>query len=567
MQYNPQNPIIVQGDKSVLLEANNPLYQEARDILSRFAELEKSPEYIHTYRISPLSLWNAASTGLAADAIIDGLTQYSKYPLPGNVAVDIREYIGRYGRVKLIRREHHLLLISDDMPLILELQQRKELKPYILAQEDAHTLHVDSARRGHIKQALVIIGYPAEDLAGYVTGDTVNFNVSLLTAGGKPFTLRDYQAEAGEIFYADGAAHGGSGVIVLPCGAGKTIVGLSVMNEMQCSTLILTPNTVSVRQWIDELLDKTSLTAEQVGEYSGQRKEIRPITISTYQTMTYRKRGIPKTAPHQQQYPHFTLFNDHNWGLIIYDEVHLLPAPVFSITAELQARRRLGLTATLIREDGRQEDVFSLIGPKKYDVPWKDLERQGWIATADVVEVRIPLPHDMRIEYATAPDRQKYRIAAENPSKLNVLDELLIKHHKDQVLVIGMYLEQLEKVAKRYDLPLITGKTSVRQRRKLYGQFKTGEISTLIVSKVGNFAVDLPNANVMVQISGMYGSRQEEAQRLGRILRPHDDELAHFYTLVTKDTVDQQYGANRQLFLTEQGYQYTILYEDEVTGY
>lgn len=567
MQYNPENPVIVQGDKSVLLEVNNPLYQEARDILSRFAELEKSPEYIHTYRISPLSLWNAASSGLAADAIIQGLARYSKYPLPGNVEVDIREYIERYGRVRLIRRDEELLLTSTDEPLILELQRRKELQRYILAQEDAHTLRIHPGQRGHIKQALVNIGYPAEDLAGYVSGDLVTFDVRLLTQGGKPFALRHYQQEAGEVFYAGGAAHGGSGVIVLPCGAGKTIVGLSVMHEMQCSTLILTPNTVSVRQWIDELLDKTTLTPEMVGEYSGQRKEIRPITISTYQTMTYRKRGVSKIAPYQEQYPHFSLFNDHNWGLIIYDEVHLLPAPVFSITAELQARRRLGLTATLVREDGRQEDVFSLIGPKKYDVPWKDLERQGWIATADVVEVRIPLPHEARLEYAIAEERDKYRLAAENRAKFKVVDELLIKHRHDQVLVIGMYLDQLEKTARRYKAPLITGKTSVKQRQELYAQFKTGEIPLLIVSKVGNFAVDLPNANVMVQISGMFGSRQEEAQRLGRILRPHADQMAHFYTIVTKDTVDQQYSANRQLFLTEQGYQYTILYEDEVAEY
>ncbi|MCB8968200.1 MAG: DEAD/DEAH box helicase [Ardenticatenaceae bacterium] len=567
MQYNPQNPIIVQGDKSVLLEVNNALYQEARDILSRFAELEKSPEYIHTYRISPLSLWNAASTGLDAETIVAGLSRYSKYPLPGNVEVDIREYVGRYGRIRLLRRDNDLLLTSHDIPLIIELQRRKELKPYILNPEDAQTLRVDPAKRGHIKQALVNIGYPAEDLAGYVSGDSVNFDLRLLAQSGSPFALRHYQQEAGEIFYADGEARGGSGVIVLPCGAGKTIVGLSVMNEMQCSTLILTPNTVSVRQWIDELLDKTTLTPEQVGEYSGQRKEIRPITISTYQTITYRKRNVSRTAPFQEQYPHFALFNDYNWGLIVYDEVHLLPAPVFSITADLQARRRLGLTATLVREDGRQEDVFSLIGPKKYDVPWKDLERQGWIATADVVEVRVPLPHETRIEYATADERQKYRIAAENKDKFRVLDELLVKHYKDQVLIIGMYLDQLEKVARRYNAPLITGKTSVRQRRDLYDQFKNGEISTLIVSKVGNFAVDLPNANVMVQISGMFGSRQEEAQRLGRILRPHGNSLAHFYTIVTKDTVDQQYGANRQLFLTEQGYQYTILYEDEVADY
>ncbi|MCB0009703.1 MAG: DEAD/DEAH box helicase, partial [Anaerolineales bacterium] len=479
---------------TVLLEVNNSLYQEARDHLARFAELEKSPEYIHTYRISPLSLWNAASTGLAADVIVAGLARYSKYPLPGNVEVDIREYVGRYGRVRLIRQEGDLLLTSADMALILELQRHKVLKPYILDQIDDLSLRVDPARRGHIKQALVNIGYPAEDLAGYVTGDAVNFELCPTTSAGAEFALRDYQREAGDVFYAGGAAHGGSGVIVLPCGAGKTIVGLSVMREMQCSTLILTPNTVSVRQWIDELLDKTTLTADMVGEYSGQRKEIRPITISTYQTMTYRKRGVPRTAPFDRQYPHFTLFNDHNWGLIVYDEVHLLPAPVFSITADLQARRRLGLTATLVREDNRQEDVFSLIGPKKYDVPWKDLERQGWIATADVVEVRVPLAPDVRIRYATAEDNQKYRIAAENIDKFKVLDELMLKHRRDQVLIIGMYLEQLEQVARRYEAPLITGKTGVSIRRKLYEQFKNGEISTLVVSKVGNFAVDLPNA-------------------------------------------------------------------------
>ncbi|MCB8942867.1 MAG: DEAD/DEAH box helicase [Ardenticatenaceae bacterium] len=567
MQYNPQNPLIVQGDKSVLLEVNNPLYPEARDILARFAELEKSPEYIHTYRISPLSLWNAASSGLKAERILEGLARYSKYPLPGNVEVDIREYIERYGRVQLIRREHDLLLTSTDVPLIMELMRQKELKPYILNQEDEHTLRVDPARRGHIKQALVNLGYPAQDLAGYVEGDHVPFDLRLVTTGGKPFALRQYQLESGEVFYAGGAAHGGSGVIVLPCGAGKTIVGMSVMHQMQCSTLILTPNTVSVRQWIDELLDKTTLTADQIGEYSGQRKEVKPVTISTYQTMTYRKRGSKKSDPYEEQFPHFSIFDELNWGLIVYDEVHLLPAPVFSITADLQAKRRLGLTATLVREDGREEDVFSLIGPKKYDVPWKDLERQGWIATADVVEVRVPLPHDLRIEYATAPERSKYRIAAENKDKYKVLDELLVKHYQDQVLIIGMYLDQLERVARRYKAPLITGKTTVKQRQELYDQFKTGEISVLIVSKVGNFAVDLPNANVMIQISGTFGSRQEEAQRLGRILRPKEEQMAHFYTIVTKDTVDQQYSANRQLFLTEQGYSYTILYEDEVTDY
>jgi DNA excision repair protein ERCC-3 len=571
MSYNPHNPMIVQGDKSVLLEVDNPHYPEARDVLARFAELEKSPEYVHTYRITPLSLWNAASTGLSAETILAGLEQYSKYPVPPNVSVDIQDYIGRYGRVKLVQENGQLRLISEDTAVIVELVRQKSLHPYIIGQLDTHTLHVDAARRGHIKQALVNLGYPAEDLAGYIDGESLSFLLRQITRSEQPFALRHYQQEAGDIFYAGGAARGGSGVIVLPCGAGKTMVGMSVMNQMQCSTLILTPNTVSVRQWIDELLDKTTLTEEQVGEYSGQRKEIKPVTISTYQTMTYRKRGSKTNGgpATRAEFPHFELFDKRNWGLIIYDEVHLLPAPVFSITAELQARRRLGLTATLVREDGREEDVFSLIGPKKYDVPWKDLERQGWIATADVIEIRAPLPDGYRLTYAMAEPRQKYRVAAESPAKFEVLDELLAKHPDDHVLIIGMYLDQLQEVEKRYGYPIITGQTSVKKRRELYQQFKEGDLKRLIVSKVGNFAVDLPNANVMIQISGTFGSRQEEAQRLGRILRPKEDgsSLAHFYTVVSKDTQDQEFGANRQLFLTEQGYQYTILYADEIADY
>lgn len=569
MSYNPSNPIIVQGDKSVLLEVDNPLYQQARDILARFAELEKSPEYIHTYRITPLSLWNAASAGLGADAILDGLRRYSKYPLPDNVQVDIADYVSRYGRLKLIRREGDLLMISDDAALVAEVTRHKQLAPYILGQPDRLTLQVDPARRGHIKQALVNIGYPAEDLAGYVEGERLALRCRPATLAGQPFTLRDYQREAADIFYAGGAAHGGSGIIVLPCGAGKTMVGMAALEALQTSTLILTPNTVAVRQWIDELLDKTSLMADQIGEYTGLRKEIRPVTIATYQTMTYRKRGTKGRALSLiEEFPHLALFNERDWGLIIYDEVHLLPAPVFRMTAEIQARRRMGLTATLVREDGRESDVFSLVGPKKYDVPWKDLEKQGWIATADAAEIRIPLDPERRMEYAVALPQDKYRIAAENPAKFDVLDQLLAKHEDDQVLIIGMYLDQLKQAEMRYGYPIITGKTTVHERRKLYQQFRTGEIRRLIISKVGNFAIDLPDANVMIQISGTFGSRQEEAQRLGRILRPkRNGLLAHFYTLVSRDTNDQDYSANRQLFLTEQGYHYVILYDHEVASY
>ncbi len=568
MMYNPDNPIIVQSDKTVLLEVNNPLYPEARDLLARFAELDKSPEYVHTYRITPLSLWNAAAAGMTAEEILEGLDRFSKYPLPDNVRVDIIDAIARYGRLKLVRGEdgRELHLISDDPLLILEVSRHKRLKPYILRQLDERTLVVDPARRGHIKQALVRIGYPAEDLAGYVEGAPLHFQLRDRTLSGQPFRLRHYQQAAVDIFWAGGTERGGSGVIVMPCGAGKTMVGIGVMEKVQANTLILTTGSVAARQWKRELLDKTTLTEDQIGEYSGQKKEIRPVTIATYQILTTRKRGTKgKGLPLEEEFPHFGLFNENDWGLIIYDEVHLLPAPVFRITAEIQARRRLGLTATLVREDGLETDVFSLIGPKKYDVPWKDLEKEGWIAPAVCYEIRVRMPDDWRMLYATAERREKYRIAATNPVKMRIIDALVEHHKGDRILIIGMYLDQLEKVATLFNAPLITGKTKIREREKLFEQFRRGEIDLLVLSKVGNFSIDLPDANVAIQISGTFGSRQEEAQRLGRILRPKKDGgQAYFYTIVSRDSVDQEYSANRQLFLTEQGYEYRILYDSEI---
>lgn len=553
----------------MLLEVNNPRYEDARDHLARFAELEKSPEYIHTYRISSLSLWNAASAGMTADEILEGLHEYAKYPLPDNVIVEIKEAISRYGRVRLARDPNdptRLRLMSDDPLLLMELERNRNLKIYILDRLGPHTLRVPASRRGHVKQALVKAGYPAEDLVGYVDGAALDLRLREVTVDGVPFTVRHYQQEASNVFWADGSDAGGAGAIVLPCGAGKTIVGMIAMTLAQTNTLILTPSTVAARQWREELLDKTTVTADMIGEYTGLRKEIRPITVTTYQILTHRKRGTKdQHLPLEQEFPHFGLFNEGNWGLIIYDEVHLLPAPVFRITAELQARRRLGLTATLVREDGREEDVFSLIGPKKYDVPWHDLERQGWIAPAICYEIRVDMPEAERLEYIVAERQQKYRIAADNTVKLDILDRLLRYHKGDRVLIIGMYLEQLEKIAKRYDFPLITGKTKVPEREELYEKFRTGEISTLVVSKVANFSIDLPDANVAIQISGTFGSRQEEAQRLGRILRPKSDgSQAYFYTIVSKETVDQEYSANRQRFLTEQGYRYLILYDEEI---
>ena len=561
MPFNPQNPLVVQSDRSVLLEVKNDLYEEARDALARFAELEKSPEYLHTYRITPLSLWNAASAGLTAQEIITSLETFSKYDLPSNVRVEINEQVSRDGRIRLVRRAEGLALESEDRALLTEIARHKLVAPLIKGKPDANTLLADLGQRGRLKQVLVSIGYPARDEAGYLDGKPLPIQLRNPALNGETFTLRHYQTDAVSVFHAGGAARGGSGVIVLPCGAGKTMVGMGVMAALQTATLILCPSTVAVRQWIDELLEKTTLTSEQIGEYSGLEKQVRPVTVATYQILTYRPRR-------SGGYPHFSLFDQEEWGLIIYDEVHLLPAPVFRITADLQARRRLGLTATLVREDGHETDVFSLIGPKKFDVPWKVLEKQGWIATAECHEIRAYLPDDLRMIYAMTDDQNKYRYAAENPVKQHILEQLLDKHKDDNILIIGQYIDQLERISRHIQAPLITGATPVVERQRLFAAFRLSQIKRLVVSKVGNFAVDLPDANVLIQVSGTFGSRQEEAQRLGRILRPkRNGLLAHFYTLVTRDTRDQDFSANRQLFLTEQGYQYDILYEEEVADF
>ncbi|QBD82106.1 DEAD/DEAH box helicase [Ktedonosporobacter rubrisoli] len=556
----PSNPMIVQSDRTILLEVDHPRHAEARDALAQFAELEKSPEHIHTYRLSPLSLWNAAAGGMSAQHILELLSEYSKYAIPSNIATDIREYINRYGKIKLILRDGALLLTSDETTLVTEIMHNKRMQPYLLQRLDTHTIQVDASRRGHIKQALIHIGFPAEDLAGYTEGSPLPIQLLQTSHQDKDFAPRAYQHAASAAFYAGGAPSGGSGVVVLPCGAGKTIVGLVTMANIQRATLILTPNTIAVRQWINEILDKTDIPPEMVGEYTGERKDIAPITISTYQILTYRRpNGEEDGGSEQEDYPHFSLLTSYDWGLIIYDEVHLLPAPVFRVTAEIQARRRLGLTATLVREDGREADVFSLIGPKKYDVPWRELERQGWIATAECHEIRVSLTEDEQLNYALAEVREKYRIAAESPAKLTVTRHLVERHCDDQILIIGQYIEQLKLLAEELRAPLLTGRTSNGQREKLYEKFRRGELKRLVVSKVANFAIDLPDANVAIQVSGTFGSRQEEAQRLGRILRPKSDGgLAYFYSIVTRDTRDQEFSANRQLFLTEQGYRYII---------
>lgn len=553
MMYVPTNPVIVQSDMTVLLETMGPLYEPARDFLGQFAELRKSPEYLHTYCITPLSLWNAAAAGITCDEIMAGLETYTKYDIPQNVRNEIKDAIARFGKIRLTKNEagDHLL-ISDDKTALEKILANAAVRPYIEKALSPNELLIVPGTRGRIKQALIKIGFPVDDIAGYVTGDPLPFKFRTRTLGGHPFALREYQRDSVDVFYAGGAATGGSGVLVLPCGAGKTVIGIGCMERIQQHTLILTTNITALRQWMSEILDKTTLSPEDVGEYSGETKDVRPVTVSTYQILTYKRR---KT----EEFAHMDLFQKYNWGLIVYDEVHLLPAPVFRAVAEIQARRRLGLTATLVREDNKEDDVFSLIGPKRFDKPWKELEKQGFIAEAFCVEVRVPLAEDRRMEYAVADLRSKYRISMENPGKYGVVEKLLRKHGTDNVLIIGQYLDQLEQIRKRTGAPIITGETPNAEREVLYSDFKSGRIKVLIVSKVANFAVDLPDANVAIQISGTYRSRQEESQRLGRVLRPKEGgNYAFFYSVVTKDTKDQECAKRRSMFLTEQGYKYRI---------
>jgi DNA excision repair protein ERCC-3 len=551
------NPLIVQSDRTMLLEVHNPRFDDCRAFCSRFAELEKSPEHFHTYRITALSLWNAASSGMTAEEIIAGLEEFTKYPLPKNVINEIKEQISRYGKVKLVKEEDgELYIISEEPNFLKEIAHHRSIQNYIKEFQN-NRIAVLKEYRGHIKHALIKIGYPVEDLAGYDEGAAYNFNFRAVTRSGRPFSMRDYQRKAVEVFHAGGSKYGGSGVIVLPCGAGKTIVGIGVMQLVGAYTLILVTNTLSIRQWKNEILDKTDIPEEDIGEYSGEKKEIKPITIATYNIVTHRKKK-------GGDFTHYHLFSAANWGLIIYDEVHLLPAPVFRLTSELQAKRRLGLTATLVREDGLEEDVFSLIGPKKYDVPWKELEKQSWIANAKCIEIRVDMDEELRAQYSVSDDREKYRLASENPAKLDVIKVIMEEHGKNNILIIGQYLDQLEKISKKFKLPIITGQTPLSERERLYKAFREGKEPCLIVSRVANFSIDLPDARVAIQVSGTFGSRQEEAQRLGRVLRPKgNDNMAYFYTIVSRDTTEETFAQNRQLFLTEQGYEYQIYTFDE----
>jgi DNA excision repair protein ERCC-3 len=540
-------PLIVQSDKTLLLEVDHEMAGDCRKAIAPFAELERAPEHVHTYRITPLALWNARAAGHDAEQVVDALIAYSRYPVPHALLVDIAETMARYGRLRLEKHPvHGLALTSTDQAVLEEVLRSKKIQPLLGERLGTDGVAVHPSERGNIKQYLLKLGWPAEDLAGYVDGEA---HPITLTEDG--WELRTYQREAAEAFW-----HGGSGVVVLPCGAGKTIVGAAAMAQAQSTTLILVTNTVSAHQWRQELLKRTSLTEDEIGEYSGTKKEIRPVTIATYQVMTTRRQGA---------YRHLELFDARDWGLVIYDEVHLLPAPIFRMTANLQARRRVGLTATLVREDGREGDVFSLIGPKRYDAPWKEMENQGWIAPADCVEVRVTLTDEERLAYAMAEAEERYRFCATTPSKSRVTEALVRRHLDEQVLVIGQYIDQLDELGEHLNAPVIKGETKIKERERLFQAFRDKEIQVLVVSKVANFSIDLPEAAVAIQVSGTFGSRQEEAQRLGRVLRPKaDGGGARFYSVVSRDTVDQDFAAHRQRFLAEQGYAYQIIDADDV---
>jgi len=540
-------PLIVQSDKTLLLDVDHPLSTECRRAIAPFAELERSPEHIHTYRLTNLGLWNARAAGHDAEGVIDTLIKYSRYAVPNSLLLDVAETMSRYGRLRLeMNPIHGLVLVTTDSAVLEEVIRAKKIAPLLGARIDDETIAVHPSQRGQIKQSLLRLGWPAEDFAGYVDGQA--HPIDLNQDGWK---IRSYQELAAEGFW-----HGGSGVVVLPCGAGKTIVGAAAMSHAKATTLILVTNTVAARQWREELLRRTTLNEDEIGEYSGSKKEIRPVTIATYQVMTKKKNGV---------YAHLDLFDSYDWGLIIYDEVHLLPAPIFRFTADIQSKRRLGLTATLVREDGMEGEVFSLIGPKRFDVPWKEIEAQGYIAPAECIEVRVTLTESERLAYATAEQEEKYRKGATTKTKSKVVEQIAMHHQDDQVLVIGQYLDQLDELSELLKAPVIKGETPIAEREVLFNKFRSGEIKCLVVSKVANFSIDLPDATIAIQVSGAFGSRQEEAQRLGRILRPKSDGRgARFYSVVSRDTLDQDYAQNRQRFLAEQGYAYKIIDADDI---
>ena len=535
---------IVQSDKTVLVELAHPGAEDARHDISVFAELERAPEHIHTYRMTKLGIWNAEAAGHTRDEILATLQSHSRFPLPDNVVADITDWFSRCGQLEIVRessQEGEQVLLRGEPGVLAEVTRHPKVTPHLHAKLSDRAWVLEPLSRGLVKQELLKLGWPATDRAGFVEGEPWPMRLDEHSV-----TLRSYQVHATERFLRSG-----SGVVVLPCGAGKTLVGAAVMAGVSQHTLILVTTVQAARQWMRELVARTSLTEDEVGLYRGDESDIRPVTIATYSIVTAKRAGT---------FRHLSLLNNHPWGLVIYDEVHLLPAPVFHLTATLQATRRLGLTATLVREDGREGDVFSLIGPKRFDAAWKELESAGYLAPAECVEVRLDFPAPERLHYATLDDRARYRFAATHPAKDEVVRDLIAAHPGEQVLVMGVYLDQLERLAGFLQAPLMSGDTPESEREELLQAFRDGTLRVLVVSKVANFSIDLPEASVAIQVAGTFGSRQEEAQRLGRIVRPKaDGKPATFYTLVMRDTADQEFAANRQRFLTEQGYRYRVI--------
>lgn len=557
---DPTNPLIVQSDLTVLLEVASPRAAEARTQLCRFADLEKAPEHIHTYRITPLSLWNAAVAGLSADEVVGTLTIFAKYAVPDVVLAEVVDQIGRYGRVWLARVPDGLVLVADDDLLLDELARDRTVAQLVDRRLDRHRFAVREQDRGPLKQALLAAGWPAADEAGFEEGLPIG-PVAVTAA------LRDYQIEAVSTWWRGGDAAGGTGVIVLPCGSGKTVVGLAALAAAGSHTLVVCTSVSAIRQWIGETLDKTNLRPDDLGEWSGQKKELRPITFVTYQSLTWVDPAAGPDADLSERHPHLSLFSELGWGLVVYDEVHLLPAPVFRAAARVQAVRRLGLTATLVREDRREGDIFSLIGPKRYDAPWAQVEAAGWIAPATCTEVRVKMSPDLRAAYAMTEPRLRHRLASTAPEKVAVVEQLIERHEGEPILVIGQFLEQLQDVARRLGAPLLTGQTAQSTRDQMFARLRAGSLPVLVVSKIANFSIDLPEVSVAIQISGQFGSRQEEAQRLGRILRPKaGGRSASFYTVVTDGTDEVRFARNRQRFLAEQGYAYAIVDAHELVG-
>ncbi|MDG5788317.1 DEAD/DEAH box helicase family protein [Evansella sp. AB-P1] len=539
-------PLLIQNNGVIFFRSTHPEAKIVQPFLSEFAQLKKTPSSLHMYELSPFSFWYAREQGISLNEIKEFLETFSGIRLPDRFSIQLEEWEGKNGKFQLINhKEFGPCLTSSQEGLMKELFQKDRKNYSIYKNGDREYTPISLAERGLIKQQLMDKGYSVIDCLGYETGKSLSISLQ------RNVSLRPYQKEAVSSFIQQKGVNEGNGFIILPCGSGKTVVGLGVLEQIKEETLILVPNDTSLQQWYEELLEKTTLNKSQVGRYTREKKEVKEVTITTYQMLTYQGNSDSK-------FPHFSLFHKRSWGLVIYDEVHLLPAPLFRLTSKLQGKRRLGLTATFVREDGKEGDIYSLIGPKRYEVGISLLEQNNWIARPICKEIKTPFNEKQWAHFLSLSKRERFRYASENKGKINVVDKLLHDHKGDSIIIIGQYLDQLNIIANTFSLPLLTGKTSKKERQEMYTQFKEGKQKVLVLSKIANMAVDLPDANVAIQVSGTYGSRQEEAQRIGRLLRPKkNNESVYFYTIVTPMTKEEEVASHRQLFMVEQGYSYS----------